>query len=697
MGGPVVVASRIVVAANFTAQAIADTLDFWLREIGLPAELTFAPYDQVFQSLLDDGGALASNRDGYNVVLIDRARWLTGAGDELLGAIDDLIRAVRTCADRSGVPHLVVSCPAGTGPPELLAAAERRLADGLAADPRVRVIGEAQLLAWYPVETRFDPYTDRAADLPYTREMLAALATAVIRAVAAWRVPRPKVIAVDADHTLWDGVVAEDGPLGVRVTPAHRQLQEYLLAQRADGRLICVVSRNLEADVRQALATHPDMALREEHVSGWRVNWRPKSENLAALAAELNVGLDSMVFLDDNPVERAEVDAAYPQVLTPILPAHAADVVAYLRRCWPLDRLPVTEDDRARADRYRQDAERTRARTAAGSLADFFATLDLRVDVRPLAAADLARAAQLSQRVNQFNLTTRRYHEAELAALPDGRALVVHARDRFGDYGLVGLAVTAAVGDTLAVDNLLLSCRVLGRGVEHAVLRHLGRLAHEQGLAWVLLRFAPTARNQPAQDFLDSLAAETEPAVSYRLATRVAEAVAHEPGHPDERRSTPDPTGSRVDGPVAAMPVELAHRIATDLATAAQIVAAVDRRPATLAPSLLDTDDPVETAVAAMWTELLDYPPVSVHDDFYQLGGDSLMALQFAARVRDEYGLELPVEVLFTDTFTVATMARAIRDLRSAEPDDEALAGMLAELEQLSDDEVRSLLEDGRA
>jgi FkbH-like protein len=692
-----VVASRIVIAANFTVQAIADTLDFWIREIGLPAELAFAPYDQVFQSLLDDGGALASNRDGHNVVLIDRGAWVTRDGS--LGAIDDLIRAIRACADRSGVPHLVVSCPAGAGRPEPLANAERRLIDGLAQDARVRVLSERQVLAWYPVQARFDPYTDRAADLPYTREMLAALATAVIRAVAATRVPRPKVIAVDADNTLWEGVVAEDGPLGVRIAPAHRRLQEYLLEQRADGRLICVVSRNLEADVRQVLATHPDMVMREEDVSGWRVNWRPKSENVAALASELNVDVDSVVLLDDNPIERAEVHATYPQVLTPVLPDSPAEVVEYLGRCWPLDRLPVTDDDRLRAERYRQDGERTRARTAAASLAEFFATLDLRVDVRPLAAADLPRAAQLSQRVNQFNLTTRRYHEAELAAVPYGQVLVVHASDRFGDYGLVGLVVTATVRDRLEVDTLLLSCRVLGRGVEHAVLRQIGRLARERGLAWILLPFAPTARNQAARDFLDSLPARTEPDGSFLLATEVAEGaegaevaevVAHEPRVTGDLPSIPD-------GPAAAMPLDLVHHIATELATAAQIVAAVDPRRTAAVPSLMDSGDPVEQAVAAMWAQLLEHPPVSVHDDFYQLGGDSLMALKFAARVRDEYGLELPVEVLFTDTFTVATMARAIHDLRPADPDEEALAGMLAELDRLSDDEVRALLDEGRA
>lgn len=687
--------SRMVIAANFTAQAMADNVDFWQGEIGSPSSVAFAPHDQIFQSLLDERGLLASNRDGCNVVLIDRAAWVAGAGDRALDAVDDLVRAVQTCADRSAVPHLVVSCPAEADTAGLVQATEHRLVDGLARDARVRVIRADQVLAWYPVENRYDAYANRAAHQPYSREMLAALATVVVRAAEAWRVPRPKLIAVDADHTLWDGVVAEDGPLGVRVTPAHRQFQEYLLEQRASGRLICIVSRNLEEDIRQVLATHPDMVLREGHLSGHRINWLPKSDNLAALVHELNVGIDSVVFLDDNPVERAEVSAAYPAVFTPTLPSSAADVVPYLRRCWPLDQLSVTEDDRDRAERYRQDTERVRARGAAASLAEFFATLELRVQVSPLAASDLARAAQLSRRVNQFNLTTRRYHEAELAATPNGQAHVVHARDRFGDYGLVGLAATGAAGDTLEVDALLLSCRVLGRGVEHAVLRQLGRLAREQGLSRILLRFVPTARNQAARDFLDSLPAEFEPDEGYRITTPDAEAVAHQPGAP-EPPSTLDESAEPVAERATTMPVNLVHRIATEFVTAAQIAAAVDRRRPASTSSTLDTVDPVERVVAQMWAELLTFPPLSVHDDFYELGGDSLMALQFVTRVRDAFGVELPVEVLFTDAFTVATMAQAIHDQRSAQPDDEKLAGMLAELEQLSDDEGRMPVE-GRA
>jgi FkbH-like protein len=665
------VVSRMAIAANFTAQAMSDDLDFWLNEIGSPFTVTFAAHDQIFQALLDDRGLLANNRDGCNAVLIDRATWVAGARDRALDAVDDLVRAVQACADRSGVPHLVVSCPAESDAAGLVQATEDRLADGLAGDARVRVIRADQVLAWYPVESRYDAYANSAARQPYSREMLAALATVLVRAAEAGRVPRPKVIAVDADHTLWDGVIAEDGPLGVRVTPAHRRLQEYLLEQRASGRLICIVSRNLEEDIRQVLAAHPDLVLRAEHLAGHRINWLPKSDNLASLANELNVGVDSMVFLDDNPVERAEVSAAYPGVFTPTLPGSAAEVVPYLRRCWPLDQLPVTEDDRARAGRYRQDADRTRARGSAASLAEFFATLELRVEVSPLAPSDLARAAQLSRRVNQFNLTTRRYHEAELAALPGGQAHVVHARDRFGDYGLVGLVVTGAAGDTLEVDTLLLSCRVLGRGVEHAVLRRLGRLAREQGLGDVLLRVVHTARNQAARDFLDSLPAEFEPDEGYRIATPDAEALRHRPGVAPAPPSTPDAPAEPTAEHAKIRPVDLAHRIATELGTAARIAAAIDQSLPASQPAMLDTADPVERAIAHMWAELLEYPPLSVQDDFYELGGDSLMALQFGTRVRDVFGVELPIEVLFTDTFTVATMARAVHDRRRPQPDDE--------------------------
>ena len=663
----------MAVAAGFTADPIDESLRHWWDELDVPARVTFAPYNQVFQALLDDAGPLAANRHGVNVVLIRLDGWREAE-------VDDLAAAVRHSADRAPVPHLVVCCPPAPG--AAATDAEAHLAAALSADPRARVVTGADLAALYPVAGYFDGYGERSADVPYTRAMFAALGTVVARAAHAWLAPRPKVIAVDADNTLWDGVVGEDGTFGVRVPAARRAFQELLLAQRAAGRLIAICSKNVEADVLAVLAEHPDMALRPEHVTAHRIDWRPKSANLAALAAELDLGLDSFLFLDDNPVEVAEVRAAHPEVLALTLPSEG--VVEYLRHCWPLDHTAVTDDDRERAERYAVEARRRAAQTAAPSMVSFLDGLGLVVDVRPMGPADLARTAQLTQRTNQFNLTTIRRTAAELSAV-GGAVLAVDVRDRFGSYGQVGAVVHSVRDGRLHVEAFLLSCRVLGRGVEHRVLAALGALAAERGLAEVALAYAPTDRNQPAYDFLTGLPGARQEGGVFVVSTARAQAARYAP-------PAAAPADVVATAPVRARPAdaERVHRIASGLTTPAEVLAAIDGRRAAGAGAV-HTDDPTEARVAAIWGELLDFPPASVHDNFHELGGHSLALVRFAVRVRDDFGVELPVDALFTDAFTVADIARTIREHESAGLDD-----LLAELEQLSDDEVRALLDADR-
>ncbi|MEJ3746133.1 HAD-IIIC family phosphatase [Actinomycetes bacterium KLBMP 9797] len=684
---------RVAIAANFTADLLDDPLRYWWDELRLPAHTAFAPYNQVFQALLDSASPLATNRHGVNTVLIGLGAWRTGSAPTGT-LVDDLVEAVRASAARAPVPHLVVCCPP---PPEAaddaLVAAEARLAGAFAGDPRVRVVTTGELAAHYPVADYYDVYSAQSADLPYTRTMLAALATVVARAVHGWLTPRPKVIAVDADNTLWDGVVGEDGPLGVRVPPERRALQRFLLDQRAAGRLIAICSKNAEADVLDVLANHPDMVLRPEHVTAHRINWQPKSVNLAGLAAELDLGLDSFVFVDDNPVECAEVAATRPEVLCLALPADPAAASGFLRHCWPLDVGAVTADDRERAARYDVEARRRAARREAPSLRGFLDGLGLVVDVRPMTADDLARTAQLTQRTNQFNLTTIRRSAAEISALDGAEVLAVDVRDRFGGYGQVGVVVHEAAADRLAVETFLLSCRVLGRGVEHRVLAALARIAQDGGLTEIALRFAPTERNQPAYAFLSGLPGVRRDGDAYVISTSDAATATYRPPvevAAEERAAAPAAPGERAEPADSA----LVQRIATDLRTPEAVLAAVDgRRASAVSESTVVTDDPTEARVARIWAELLEFPPTSVRDNFHELGGHSLALVRFAVRVREEFDVELPIDALFTDAFTVADVAATIREHQLGGVEEADLDALLAELDGLSDDEVRALLE----
>ncbi|WP_182873893.1 HAD-IIIC family phosphatase [Microbispora sp. H10670] len=687
------------VAATFTAEPLGDALRFWLAELGTEGDVAFAPYDQVFPSLLDPGSVLG--RAGAVVVLVRAEDLTAGAADAAGGdwaaldaAADDLATALRTSAAAAGTPHLVAVCPASpehgsTGAHARLTA---RLAQTLEDDRAVAVLTSAEPYEPADPEAVHDAFADRTGNVPYTDHYFAALAAAVVRRLQAVTTPRPKVVVADCDGTLWDGVVGEDGPDGVVIGPEREEIWRELARQVAAGRLLCLCSKNEEKDVREVFARHPGLPFGLDDVTAMRVGWEAKSQALRSLADELNLGLDSFVFLDDSPVECAEVRAGCPEVLTLQMPPRAAEAAAFLRHCWPLDLAAVTEADRERTRRYQEERRREQARGEM-SLADFFATLDLRVTITPAGPAHEARAAQLAERTNQFNLSgTRR--------LDGDETFVVDVSDRFGDYGVVGLTDVRTDGDTLRAGAFLLSCRALGRGVEHRMLAHLGALARDRGLAWVALSFRATERNQPARDFLATLPATAEPygeeAAWYVLTAADAAAVVHSPVHSPAHSS--GPAEERAAGPVRIDPTAVpagwaaVERIATRLTGPEAILDAMRAaRPATEVAGAT----PVEATVMRWWAELLDKPPTSVNDGFFELGGHSLRLVQFMARVRAEFGVELPFDTLYTTSFTIAEVAKVIEERQLAETGDEELAGLLDELAGLSDEEIDALLESG--
>ena len=289
------------------------------------------------------------------------------------------------------------------------------------------------------------------------------------------------MVVLDCDNTLWKGVVGEEGVTGIAIPPAWMALQRFMVELAGQGFLLCLCSKNDEADVLEVFDRRPDMVLKREHLVSWRINWQPKSQNIRRLAQELNLGLDSFIFLDDNPVECAEVRAGCPEVLTLRLPIDG-DIEGFLRHVWAFDRLRVTSEDRQRTAMYKQEAERARFQKQAPTIDEFLAGLDLRITISEPAPEQVDRVAQLTQRTNQFNFTTVRRNDGEIRRLGESglECRAVEVSDRFGDYGLVGVMIFGARGEALEVDTFLLSCRVLGRGVEHRMLNELGEIARRR-------------------------------------------------------------------------------------------------------------------------------------------------------------------------------------------------------------------------
>ncbi|HEY2900311.1 MAG TPA: HAD-IIIC family phosphatase, partial [Polyangia bacterium] len=485
----------VVLSATFTVDPLVDPLAVLLGETGLELDVTVAPYAQVFQELLDPGRLFAANRDGVNVVLVRFGDWLrnSAAGPEpasgrilLERNVRDLVAAVRQAAAATPATFVVCVCPSAPGDVAeredrvFYTALETRLAQGMIGVPNARLLTEDQTGA-FDANSVHDAERDRLAHVPYRPVFFASLGRALARLLHALRMPPHKVLVLDCDNTLWKGVVGEDGVHGIEITEAHRHLQTFVVAKKHAGMIICLASKNSEGDVLAVFRERSEMVLQLGDIVATRINWLPKSQNLHALAGELKLGLDSFVFVDDNPVECAEVTATCPGVLVLNLPLDQ-DPTAFLRNVWPLDQIDFTDEDGRRTELYRQNLERDRYQRAAPSIGDFVAGLDLSITIAPPRDEQMARVAQLTQRTNQFNFTTLRRTEADLRRLSTGGLVcrAVEVRDRFGDYGLVGVMIVGHDVDALAVDTFLLSCRVLGRGVEHAMVRAVGQMARER-------------------------------------------------------------------------------------------------------------------------------------------------------------------------------------------------------------------------
>lgn len=321
-----------------------------------------------------------------------------------------------------------------------------------------------------------------------------------------------KCLVVDLDNTLWGGVIGEDGMDGIRLGAeypgaAYQELQRALLDLHHRGILLAICSKNNADDAWEALKHHPGMKLQPGHFSAARINWMEKSANLREIAAELNIGLDSMAFLDDNPIERRQVRSALPEVWVVPLPHDPMLFARAVRECPLFERLSLSGEDRQRGEMYQAQQEREQLQRKIPSREDFYRSLQQEAEIAPVSKTTLARVAQLTNKTNQFNLTTRRRSEqevAELAASPGWDCFSLRVRDRFGDNGLVGVAITHCEGDCCEIDTLLLSCRVIGRTVETAFLSFLAGHARGRGASRLQGWFRPTKKNQPARDFYPS-------------------------------------------------------------------------------------------------------------------------------------------------------------------------------------------------
>ncbi len=573
---------------------------------------------------------------------------------------DEFVQAMDSFTRVNSTPVILCLCPADqkNSASQELNRIENELAEKMRAFPSVQVIGSESILARYPVGEFHDVHANHLGHVPYTPEGFAAIGSSAFRTLTGLRRAPYKVIVLDCDNTLWLGVCGEEGPTGVTISATHRALQEFMVRQMTDGMLLCLCSKNNDADVRAVFEQNPHMVLKTGQLAASRINWLPKSENIQSLAHELNLGLDSFIFLDDNAMECGEVRAQWPQVLTLQLPSDTAEWPQFLEHVWAFDHLRVTDEDRTRTQKVLENAQREKYREQASTLKDFIDGLQLDVQLSVPTADQIGRVSQLTLRTNQFNFTTVRHSESDIINLLEnqhGHCLAVKVSDRFGDYGMSGLMIYSEDGDGYDVDTYLLSCRVLGRGVEHQVLAQFGQLCLRRGKEWARFRFQATEKNQPAWEFIQSVGAGfMQTAGSETVIVLPAEKLAnlrYEPGEAQTNHTNgSSETGSKPRSTTAVLGLSKKfQQIAGELNDVKKICAAIDTRKSQANGKAFAEELPATLAgkILGIWRRVIGNSHVGMNDNFVDVGGTSLKAVQIVAAIRRELNLHLSIVNIF--------------------------------------------------
>lgn len=710
---------KIAVAATFTAEPVEDYINWWCKEFGIKNEVVFAPYNQVFQQLLDET-SLVSLNDGVNILLIRFEDWLRNNMSEDAEQIKKLeenysylLSVLKSKAKT--IPYFVGVLPVGQYSnisqrvSDYIKAMNNRWKLALEDMENVYAMDCENLEEQFIIDTVFDSLKDTEAHMPFSDMYFSALGTFAARNICAWKKQNFKVIVLDCDNTLWKGVCGEEGAQGVIISEPFKRLQEFMLESYSKGMLLALCSKNNEADVWEVFDSNKGMLLKKEHFVSWRINWQSKADNIREIAHELNLGIDSFIFIDDSPVECSEVMTKLPEVLTLNLPENTEQIPSYLQHVWAFDRFKVTAEDGQRTQMYIAEKERKQMQESVPSLDGFIQGLELKMSMNLIEDSQYIRAAQLTHRTNQFNLSTIRRTEEELrllTSLPGFKCHVIEVRDRFGDYGLVGEVISKENGDKLLIDTFLLSCRVLGRRIEAAILVGLKKLCIKTGAKVLEAEFRPTEKNMPFKQFLEKSGWKSveEGSGFIRFQLDINAIPEHEnlvESYYDTKfESTVKPEavteskhehvyikqdgGKKLENnnwKVLEVNSEMLHHKAYllplenasgKLLTALPVHrSGIGKKPVgTTNQQYKAPGNNTEKILVQVWQEILGVEKIGVNDDFFKLGGHSLAAVSIISRLRDRFHKYIPLQWIIENR-TIAELGKLVGEFEQTDNSDD--------------------------
>nr|ABM63537.1 BryA [Candidatus Endobugula sertula] len=521
----------IAIVSSFSIEPILSSIKFWIEKISIPLKIEIAPYGQIFQELLNRESTFRNYKNNLNVIFFRLEDWVKdfkinsldefsiSKGEECKKLVNDYIKALIEYNNSAACPILIIICPSSITTlkhhqwHEILSESEKKLYYSLNDLYNVKIIKAENWHSIYNVDNIFSPKTERYGHIPYQTEYYHILGTILVRQYFALTHKLYKAIVVDCDNTLWDGVCGEDASEDIQISDVFSKFQNFLIEQTKKGFIICLNSKNNESDVWNVFKNNNNMQLKKNHIVYAQINWDAKSANLKKLSELLSIGLDSMIFIDDNPVECAEVKANFPEVFTLQFLSDKKSVEKLLYHTWIFDCYHIGIEDKNRTRLYQENKQRKVLEKNSFNFFEFIQNLNLKISFKNISSIHLPRVSQLTYRTNQFNFTTKRRSIQEISKMVKNQAyecLTIDVCDRFGDYGLVGVIIYKCTKTVLKVDTLLLSCRVLGRGVEYKMLNKLGDIAAEYGLKQVSIQFIISAKNSPAKKFLEKIKKKVE-------------------------------------------------------------------------------------------------------------------------------------------------------------------------------------------
>ncbi len=517
---------------NFTIEGIEPFIQYHCLKSGLKPQVIFGNYDMVHQEVLDRSSHLYSSSPDIIVsaLYLDtylpdgwRASWIADDVMTLLCGLftdiahnTDAIIAVNTFIPPFYTDLGISAVKDSTSHHNEVLKLNEFIREYVHANPaRFILIDWERFLRILGANESMDYRFWYMSKSPFKKSFLDIYAQELVKIANALKGKSKKCLILDCDNTLWGGVIGEDGLRGIKLSrysyPGNIfwEFQKSVLRLQERGVLIAICSKNNEQDVWEVFDDHSDCILKREHLSSWRINWNDKASNIKSLAAELNLGIDSFVFVDDNPVECGLIRDMLPEVTVLQVPDKLYTYPQLLNRDGLFDTLTVSAEDRQRSELYRNEVNRKHEQTKFETIDQYLASLSLSITVHHVKDDEIPRVAQLTQKTNQFNLTTRRYSEAKIKALcnnSDSAVMSLFVRDKFGESGLTGVLIARQEGDIGIIDLLLMSCRILGRNIEHAfVQQSLALIEQTWGEKRWRAEFIPTQKNQQVAAYWPSI------------------------------------------------------------------------------------------------------------------------------------------------------------------------------------------------